>query len=128
MYVDLSQSNFQALAFERRLLERDELELALKSDARLDAELDLEDLLTDLEELILSLLLLLLLLMLLCLLLEEDLLERELLELEEEDVELFFRSGDSNFLSFIKTGFPSVISSSLRLICLMSFSAAFGPI
>lgn len=121
----MSQSNFQAFTFERRLIERDELELALKSDARLDAELDLGDLLTDLEELNL-LLLLLLLLMLLRLLLEDELLERELLE-EEEDEELFFRSGDSNFLSFIKTGFPSMISSSLRLICLMSFSAAFGP-
>lgn len=125
--------------FERRALERDELELALKSDARLDAELVLEDLFTDLEELSLPLLLLLLLLLpslvpeaaaSIALLvtrdeeLEEDL---ELLELEEEDEVLFFRPGASIFFSFVKTGIPSTISSSLRLICLMSFSAAFGP-
>lgn len=59
--------------------------------------------------------------------LEEELeltLERELLELEEEVV--FHRPGARIFFSFIKTGLPSVISS-LRLICLRSFSAAFGP-
>lgn len=59
---------------------------------------------------------------------EEDLelrLERELLELEEErlpflwaEVSILFNFGMTN---------ESVSSSRLRLICLMSFSAAFGP-
>lgn len=58
---------------------------------------------------------------------EEDLeLERELLELEEDKVP-FLRPEVRILLSFIKTGLPSTISSSLRLICLTSFSAAFGP-
>lgn len=116
------QNNLQAFTFERRALELEELELAPNSDARLDTELD--HALTDLEELSL-LLLLLLLLSPTSVASLELMLERELLELEE--LELFCRTGASIFLSFIKTGFPSTISSSLRLICLTSFSAAFGP-
>lgn len=137
------------VTFELRTLEREELELALKRDARLDAELDLEEI-GDLEELmwllllmllLLLLLLLMLLLMLLLLLLllmllllelaeltfedtEEDF---ELLELDEDDMELLFLPGARILLSFLKTGLASTTSSSLRLICLISFSAAFGP-
>lgn len=56
-------NNFKVFTIETRALEQEELELALKSDARLDAELVWEEgLLADLEELtLLSLLLLLLL-------------------------------------------------------------------
>lgn len=58
-------------------------------------------------------------------LLERELRERELLELEEV---LFFRPGTRIFLSFIRTFLSSRISSSsLRLITLMIFSAAFSP-
>ena len=59
-------------------------------------------------------------------LLERELEERELLELEE--AVLFFRPGTRIFLSFIST-FPSsrISSSSLTLITLTIFSAAFSP-
>lgn len=148
MYVSVLH-DASHVTFEWRTLEREELELALKRDARLDAELDLEEI-GDLEELmwllllmllLLLLLLLMLLLMLLLLLLllmllllelaelmfedtEEDF---ELLELDEDDMELLFLPGARILLSFLKTGLASTTSSSLRLICLISFSAAFGP-
>lgn len=149
MYVSVLH-DASHVTFEWRTLEREELELALKRDARLDAELDLEEI-GDLEELmwlllLMLLLLLLLLLMLLLLLLlllmlllmllllelaeltfedtEEDF---ELLELDEDDMELLFLPGARILLSFLKTGLASTTSSSLRLICLISFSAAFGP-
>lgn len=153
MYVSVLH-DASHVTFELRTLEREELELALKRDARLDAELDLEEI-GDLEELmwllllmllLLLLLLLMLLLMLLLLLLlllmlllmllllelaeltfedtEEDF---ELLELDEDDMELLFLPGARILLSFLKTGLASTTSSSLRLICLISFSAAFGP-
>lgn len=60
-------------------------------------------------------------------LLELELVDRELLELDETDV-LFFRPGSRIFFSFIKTFLSSRgSSSSLRLITLMSLSAAFSP-
>lgn len=101
------------------MLERAELELALKSDARLDAVL--ENLLEDLE--------LRLLLLTRDEELEEDLepkIELELLEREEED-DVMFSLEARIFLSFFRTGFSSMISSSLRLICLTSLCAAFEP-
>lgn len=100
--------------FESRELELDELELTPKRDARLDAELEL---LTALEELSLRALLLI----------RDEKLEEELLELEEEDELTFLWRGTRSFLSFIKPCLPSTISS-LGLMCLISFSAAFGPI
>jgi len=61
------------------------------------------------------------------LLLDWDLRERELLD-EEEDLVVFFRPGTRIFLSFSKTFFASMVSSSwLMLITLMIFSAAISP-
>ena len=58
---------------------------------------------------------------------DDERLERELLELDEDD-DLFVRPGTKISLSFIRTFLSSITSSSsLMLITLMIFSAAFSP-
>ena len=57
---------------------------------------------------------------------EDDELTLELLELED-DLVLFFRPGTKIFWSFRRTLSSWIISSSLMLITLIIFSAAFSP-